>query len=89
MIEKKEQKESGQKVDGYIDHMVTKNIVFPEKVIESKTQTRYWSINSFTAIKTGKKCLFKVLPAEFVKVYWFVFKDINFVIEVPGGMKGV
>jgi len=70
-------------VDGYIYQMVTKNFVHSEIVIKGKTKTCYWSIDSFAAIKTGKKCLFYIFPVNFFRVQRLVFKDINFIIEVP------
>jgi hypothetical protein len=76
-------------VDGYINHMVPKNIVFPEKVIEGKAQTRYWSINLFAAIKTGEKSLLDVAPVEFVQVQRFVCQYVDLIIELPGSMKRI
>ena len=82
-MNKEKQEDRGQKVNGDIDKMVTKHIIFAKIVVEGKSKTRYRSVNPSTAISAGKKGLFDVLPANFPEVKWFVLKDVNFIIEMP------
>jgi hypothetical protein len=82
-MNKEKQEDRGQKVNGDIDKMVTKHIIFAKIVVEGKSKTRYRSVNPSTPIIAGEKCLFDGLPANSLKVKWLVLKDVNFIIEMP------
>lgn len=66
-----------------INQMVTNHTISAEIIVEGKTKTRYWTIDSSAAAKAGEERLFDVLPANFLKVKWFVLKDVNFIVEMP------
>ncbi len=85
-MNKEKQEDRGQKVNGDIDKMVTKHIIFAKIVVEGKSKTRYRSVNPLFVLK---KRFPDFLPTDFCEVYCLSIQNVLLVIKMPGGMKGI
>jgi len=83
MIDEKKKKDRRNKVNEYIDQMVAKYIELSEIIIQTKTETGYWSIKNIRIVAIRKKRSFYIFPCYFFEMQIGIISNVWHIIEVP------
>ena len=62
MIDKKKEEYRSQKMDEYINHMITEDVKSSKIVIQGKTKARYWPVKGVGMVAIGKQGELDLFP---------------------------
>ena len=83
MIDEEKKEDRRNKVNEYIEQMVTKYIKLSKIVIQAKTKTGYRSIKNIRIVAIRKESSFYMFPCYFFEMQIGISSNIWFVVKMP------
>jgi len=83
MIDEEKKKDRRNKVNEYIEQMVTEYVKPAKVVIQSKTETGYRSIKNIRIVAIRKNRSFDIFPCYFFEMQIGIISNVWFVVKMP------